>query len=69
MNIVIVQTADAYEVRVIDDDGLITRKVTYRDLRAARRAAVALQGSGSTVRDPKAALPEIRPLRCSNAML
>ena len=41
MKIVIVRTPDSYEVRVLDDQGRITRRFTYRDLLTARRAAVA----------------------------
>jgi hypothetical protein len=41
MKIVIVRTADHYEVRVIDDNGQITRRFAYRNLQAARRAATA----------------------------
>jgi len=38
MKIVIARTPDNYEVRVVDDHGRTTRKFTYRDLLAARRA-------------------------------
>jgi hypothetical protein len=41
MKIEIVRTADAFEVRVIDDRGVTTRKFTYVNLQNARRAASA----------------------------
>jgi hypothetical protein len=41
MKIVIARTPDSWEVRVIDDKGLTTRRFAYRNLLAARRAAAA----------------------------
>jgi hypothetical protein len=41
MKIVIVGKGRMFEVRVIDDQGLTTRKFTYGDLHQARRAAAA----------------------------
>jgi hypothetical protein len=41
MKIVIVGIDRLFEVRVIDDQGLTTRKFTYNDVRRARRAAAA----------------------------
>lgn len=41
MKIVIVGTDRMYEVRVINDRGLTTRKFSYGDLQQARRAAAA----------------------------
>jgi hypothetical protein len=41
MKIVIVGTDRMFEVRIIDDQGLTTRKFTYNDVQRARRAAAA----------------------------
>ena len=41
MKIVIVSADGAFEVRVIDDQGLTTRRFTYGNLQQARRAAAA----------------------------
>jgi len=41
MKIIIVDLRDHVEVRVISDQGLTTRRFSYPDLLAARRAAAA----------------------------
>jgi hypothetical protein len=41
MKIVIASADHTFEVRVVDDRGLTTRKFTYKDVQRARKAAFA----------------------------
>jgi hypothetical protein len=41
MKIVIVRLGREFEIRIIDDHGLTTRKFTYMDIEGARRTAAA----------------------------